>query len=190
MRRLACPETTGVEGLGGGRARRRLEPVGEDYEPAEAESPVTDEVEEVEPDDQPAEDEEVVGGPAAHAGDPGVTLEALASMARREAVYGSCLVELRDKLRRAGELDGFRAKVIAEEVRRVRSRLRSYGAYALTLSGSCDAVPDPVLRELCREAEASGAAPAPHNGAQEPWVVLSLLRRYHPQCYRLVAGLG
>ena len=181
--------------MGGGRARtRRYEVVDACSESVDADYELPEPEEEPVPADaEPVGDEfEVVGGPATWLGEEAPeTLRALEAIARREAEYAECLVELRDKLRREGALDEFRRRVLDREIRYVRARLYHYGelAYRVT-GGTCEGL-DATLRDLCQRA-ADGVpgyvGAALREGPSDPYVVLGLLRRYHPTCYSRIVG--
>ncbi len=179
----------GVEGLGGGRARKRFEKVVEEYEAVdtgfeevgEDAEPVTDEYEAV------AEEYEIV--PTERLAEKLETdARILARLAENEAIYAECLVELRDRLRRLGELDDFRRREIERELRYVRARLYRYALEAKAI-GACNT--SPVLVELCERISRSGPPSYVgriESGAENPAIILMLMRRYLPHCYERIAG--
>jgi hypothetical protein len=187
-----------VEGLGGGRAprRRRFEVVGLEAENIATDSESVEDVERVEDVEEEASDvvEAMVVQHDLLEPDKELVLENLQlikNVAKREAGYGVCLVELREKLRRIGELDSFRSRLIAAELSRVRARLYEIGLTLLKSFEDCSSIGDTFLEDLCERVKTrriSASMLRSVKGSSEPWIVLSLLRRYHPTCYRVVVG--
>jgi len=133
------------------------------------------------------------------------SISSLSKLARRFAVYGTCLVELRDKLRRLKRLDIDTRRLIDAELRYVRVWL-----YILTLKAMrvvemegvrpnavCSVLGryDPVLGKLCARVREKGVPKYVERetrrgnpGASNPAIILALLKHYHPKCYDVVVG--
>lgn len=190
------------------------EPVEEDaIEPIGEEKEVIAEVEEI-----VGESYEIVGTTARGSGvekDPLSIIEqtyylppsisSISKLAKRFAVYGTCIVELRDKLRRLKKLDSETKYLINAELRYVRVWL-----YLLTLKAMkvleeegvkpnavCSVLGryDPTLGKLCAQVRGKGVpkyvereARRGNPGASNPTIILALLKKYHQKCYDVIVG--
>ena len=175
--------------------RRRYEPVPDEEEKiiedgiavGDAVEEVGDEVEEV------GEEVEAVagasGGVVSEEWVLPASVEGLEAVILREAVYGGCLVELRRVLRERGELDQLREREIAREIRYVRARLYEYGLRLARLGG-CRNPRFAVVKRLCEllSNPPRWAVTESVEGAENPAVLLQLLKRYLPSCYEAVTG--
>lgn len=133
------------------------------------------------------------------------SISSLSKLARRFAVYGTCLVELRDRLRRSKRLDIETRRLIDAELRYVRVWL-----YILTLKAMrvvemegvrhnavCSVLGrhDPILGKLCTRVRERGVPKYVERetrrgnpGASNPTIILALLKHYHPKCYDIIVG--
>lgn len=183
-------------------------------EPVEEEEEVVAEVEEI-----VGEGYEVVGTPAT--GRSGVedsplsiieqvyylppSVSSISKLARRFAVYGTCIVELRDKLRKLKKLDIETRRLIDAELRYVRvwlylltlKAMRIVEADGVKPNAICSVLGryDPVLGKLCARIRGKGVpkyvereARRGNPGASNPTIILALLKHYHPKCYDVIVS--
>ncbi len=179
--------------MGGGRARRRYEPVNDEKVEYEVElvegvdELVGAEVEEIEDVEVVGPGEGVVSSIDSSSWLLPRSVKAIELLVLREAVYGGCLVELRRKLRELGELDDYRLKEINREIAFIRSRLYELGLHLETLTG-CRRQSG-LIAKLCEWVRSHGPRYASvRRGADNPQLLLYLLKLYLPDCYRLVTG--